>query len=522
MTSPSWPVRRGGQKSLPRGLLGQNHMVRRPHVRRVLGALLPVALGLGVLTPAAAAPLDWPDGLPDHCKTGYRISQQWDVDISRVVDDRVLVMDGQKVILRGEGWAASNAKDPTWVLWFQSMAWLVPLALEHPETAIELMQERDRELPDPGAGSDKGALRTSGWTQGQFRTRLETATCLNELTHDDRLVPIAERLAEANMDPVRYPGPPYGPVNNHGAMSNVALMQAGKSFGQQDWVDAAVKRFQHDMPEVFEDCGMMYEQSSGYQLHNVRLYQKAARLLESDLGRPEDALGALVRPDGVLEAIGDGQPRTDTAPNGKALWCRETGWAAATVEGMHFTLRFGPKMGFHGHRDHGSMTWFAQGIPVLSDRGLYDKSRGERYSFAHSMAAHSVFEPVDDPKINPDTFGTRLSPTFFRLEDSDNEISRKRVVQFFPSRLIVRDSGSGSKEWIQHWQLAPGWTPTRTGAVHESGAKLAIDCRNLKAVRVEAVTGWRRAVTAWDMQCHVPARKDVAQVTTTLTVTPAP
>ena len=497
--------------------------MRRPRVRRLLGALLPLALAAGVIVaaPATAAPLDWPEGLPDQCKPGYRISEQWKVDLSRVVDDHVLVMDGKKVVLDGNGWAASDSRDPTWTLWFHSLGWLVPLALDHPETAIELLQERDRQLPDPGAGTDKYTLRATGWTQGQFRTRLETVTCLHELTHDERLRPIAERLAEANMDLSRYPGPPYGPVNNHGAMSNVALMQAGKSFGVQDWIDVAVKRFQRDMPEVFEDCGMMFEQSSGYQLHNVRLYLKAARLLESDLGRPEDALGALVRPDGVLEAIGDGQPRTDTPPNGKALWCAKTGWAAATVEGMHFTLRFGPRMAYHGHRDHGSMTWFTKGIPVLSDRGLFDKSRGDRYAFEHSMAAHSVFEPVGHEKINPDTYGTRLSPTSFRLEDSDDGISRKRVVDFYPSRIVVRDSGRGAKEWIQHWQLAPGWTPTRTGAVHESGARLTIDCKNLKAVRVQSVTAWRRAVTAWDMQCHVDARGKDAQATTTLTVLPA-
>lgn len=497
--------------------------MRPAGVTRALGALLPIALltpMLGIV-PASAATLDFPDGLPDRCKASYRIAEQWDSDVSRVAADRVLVMDGRKVVLKGHGWAASDPKDPTWTLYFHSMAWLVPLALERPELAIDLLQERDRVLPDPGYGSLKSDTRKSGWTQGQFRNRLETVTCLNELTHDPRLRPIADRLAEANMDSARYPGPPNAPVNNHGAMSNVALMQAGKSFGIDAWIHAAVERFQRDMPEVFEDCGMMYEQSSGYQLHNVRLYQKAARLLETELGKPEVALGALVRPDGVLEAIGDGQPRTDTPPNGQDLWCARTGWAADTIDGMHYTLRFGPRTAFHGHRDHGSITWFTHGIPVLSDRGLYDKTRGARYTFAHDMQSHSVFEPVGHSHLNPDTDGTRLSPTSFRLEDSDDGVWRKREVDFSANTLEVRDWGTGAKEWIQHWQLAPGWTPTANGAVHESGARLAIDCKDLKAVRVEAFVGWRKAVPAWDLRCRVASTKDEARLTTTLTVTPA-
>lgn len=266
---------------------------------------------------------------------------------------------------------------------------------------------------------------------------------------------------------------------------------------------------------------MMYEQASGYQRHNVRLYSKAAESLGRALIRPTQALGALVRPDGVLEAIGDGQQGSDVVPNGESLWCTKTGWAADTWDDMHFTLRFGPSMKFHGHRDHGSMTWFTFGIPVLSDRGLYDKERNARYAYAHAMAAHSVFEPVGAPNLNPDTEGEKLTDTSFRLTGSDDGISRTRTASFTRERLTVRDEGSGAKEWIQHFQLAPGWTPTRTGAIHESGATLRINCPRWKAVKVEAFPDWRTSVPAWDLQCRVSAKKgDDVRITTTLTVNP--
>lgn len=495
--------------------------MRRPRLVRALGLALPLVVSLALLAAptASARPTDIPD-MPAQCRSAYKTAVQWKSDTSRVASARIVRMDGHQVTLDRRGWSASDPSDPSWTLWFHSLAWLVPLALDDSETAIEVFEERDRALPDPGAIGDKAALRASGWTQGQFRTRLETATCLFALTTDERLRPIAERLAKANMDSDRYPGPPNFPVHNHGAMSNVALLQAGKAFGVTDWSDTALRRFENDMPEVFEPCGMMLEQASGYQLHNVRLYSKAAYRLGKPLEQPLRALGALVRPDGVLEAIGDGQPSLDASPNGESLWCPKTGWAAATVDDMHFTLRFGPRMRFHGHRDHGSMTWFSYGIPVLSDRGLYDKERDRRFEFAHSMAAHSVFEPLGVSQLNPETDAERLSPTSFRLRDADEGVTRERTVTFSRGRLTVRDQGTGAKEWIQHFQLSPGWKPTGTGAIHESGATLTVSCPRWKAVKVEAFTGWRTAVTAWDLQCRVEAKGKVARIATTVTVNP--
>lgn len=495
--------------------------------RRLLIGIAAAAVTVSLLpavtpSPASARPSD-AISMPGLCRAPYNVAFQRKADVSRVAASRILTFDGKRVTLDRRGWAASNAADPSWTLWFHSLSWLVPLALDDPETAIDVFVERDRALPDPGSSVGNRERRPVGWTQGQFRTRLDVANCLYNLTRDQRLFPIAKRLAEANMDPARYPGPPYFPVHNHGTMSNVTLMQAGKAYGVQEWIDVALKRFARDLPYVFEPCGMMREQSSTYQVHNLRLWSKTAAMLGADLERPERALGTLVRPDGALEAIGDGQPDAGLVPNGQSLWCRETGWAAGTVGDAHFTLRFGPPMDYHGHRDHGGITWFALGTPVLSDRGLFSKDRGERYDFAHSMAAHSVFEPVGYPRYDPYTKGKRLSGREFVVRDSEDGISRERQIQLSPTRLTVRDRGFGATEWIQHWQLAPGWKPNARGAVHEAaGLTLTIDCPRMKAVPVEAFTAWRTAVDAWDLQCRVAADRSGARLTTTLTVTPSP
>jgi hypothetical protein len=140
------------------------------------------------------------------------------------------------------------------------------------------------------------------------------------------------------------------------------------------------------------------------------------------------------------------------------------------------------------------------------------------------MAAHSVFEPVGSPDYNPVTKASRISAKEFALSDAQDGIARTRDVTISPTRLVVRDRGTGAKEWIQHWQLAPGWEPTKTGAINEAaGLTLTIDCPRLRPVRVEAFTAWRTTVDAWDLQCRVDSdKRKSARLTTTLVVKPSP
>jgi hypothetical protein len=462
--------------------------------------------------------------MPNHCKASYNIAVERGYDVSMVAGERVVAFDGRQVSLTPRGWKARHSRDPSWSLWFHSMVWLVPLALEDPDTAVAVMVERDKALPDPGTGADKSTRQSTGWTQGQARTRLQTVTCLYSLTGAPELVRIAERLAAANLDPKRYPGPPHRPVHNHGTMSNIALVMASEEFDRPEWAEAAVARFRRDLPYVFDRCGMMREQSSTYQEHNVSLWDRAARLLDVDLRVQRDALGALVRPDGVLEAIGDGQPMTHVPPNGKELWCPGPGWAAATREGMHYVLRFGPSVDYHGHLDHGAATWFTQGVAVLSDRGLYGKERDARFTYARGMSAHSVFEPIGAPSYDPDTRAVRLGIDRFEMTDEQGGISRTRTITIGDTSLTVDDRGKGARSWIQHWQLAPGWTPTADGAVHEeAGLALTVDCSSLRPVKVESFVARRTAVMAWDLQCLVKGKagSDEVRQRTTLTVGPA-
>jgi hypothetical protein len=465
---------------------------------------------VGAVVPSATDVVVQPKKVPAGCAELPRISARWQADVSRVDSERRVRFDGRWVSLSPQGWRdaynAEAVQNPSWALWFQALVWVVPLSLENAPLAVRMVLDQANALPDPGPRASSLTRVATGWTPGAIRNRLITVRCLYLMTRDERLVPIARELGDALMNPARYSGWPRSAPHNHGALTSLALIRAAKTFARPQWTSTSVERLQNDLPRVFSACGMAQEQSSGYQALNVSLWSEVADLLDYKLSGPRYALRALARPDGVLENIGDGlAPAVE--PNGQRLWCPLAGWAANTLPGQtHYVLRFGPRTALHGHSDHGAATWFAQGIPVLSDRGLYDKTRNERLKYARGMAAHSVLEPLN-VTINPATRANRLDDNQYRLVDDTAGIRRERMIKIAPRGIAVTDiasSGNPGQEWVQHWQLAPGWTPTDGGAVYTDGTRLVVTCRGgtLTAVAVESYPNWRQIQSAWDLQCR--------------------
>lgn len=474
----------------------------------LVGVLASSLTGLGTTAPAGAAAQ--PREVPAGCKELPKLAARWRSDVSAVASERRVRFDGRWVSLTPQGWReaydAQLLSDPSWALWFRALVWTIPLALDNSPLAVRTVLDQAAAVPDPGPDADSATLVSSGWTPGAIRNRLITVRCLYLMTNDARLLPIGRELGDALMNPKRYSGWPRSRPHNHGALTSLALLRAAKTFHRPEWASVSMERLKHDLPKVFSACGMAHEQSSGYQQLNVSLWTQVASLLRYELSRPAYALAALARPDGVLENIGDGNA-PPVEPNGGRLWCSLVGWAANTLPGpTHYVVRFGPKAILHGHQDHGAVTWYAQGVPVLSDRGLFDKARNARFDYAQGMAAHSVLEPLN-VAINPDTEGRKLGENHYRLTDSDRGISRERLIKIASRGLVVTDTASSwysGQEWVQHWQLAPGWTPTRDGARYTDGTRLKVTCvgGTLVPVAVESYPAWRKVQSAWDLQCR--------------------
>jgi hypothetical protein len=496
-----------------------SHGLLRSIIVVVAAVSLTAGLLAGVIAPAAMAV---PGPAPDSTDTTRSGGSSCGALVSRTdsIGARVdaglteLTWRGDTSPLTEAGFSRLRATSGRDALWLHSLAWLIPQAATNPGRTADVVAAYTEALPDPGPDVDAGTLRRTGWTEGQIRRRLETMECLYRRTGRAEFAAVAVRLGDALLDDRRYYGLPLARPHNHGAQSNLVLTRAGRFFDQPQWLAKAQERTVRDRAEVFAPCGMSDEQSSGYQALNVSLWERLSRAVGvSSDRRAQQALTALTRPDGVLEPIGDGRIRTERRGGG-TLWCSEEGWAASTVDGMHYTARFGPRRMPHGHLDHGAVTWFTRGISVLEDRATAPKSDARALEWSRGASAHSTLELVG--ASSDSEMSARRTGEHAYLLQASNPWRHQRAVFFDPDRVKVTDSATStaSGTWIQHWQFSPGWEPVRsadgtaTGVlVTDSGATVQVNCvesgRKVTPtpVRVRSFVGSAPA-WAWDMQCR--------------------
>jgi hypothetical protein len=546
-------------------------MSRRRAFTRV-GALACIAALAGGVLAAVPADASRSSAPPRICNGEIAAATQWGTDISRLGEEGVLILDGRTIDLRGEyaDWRLLDRVDQSFANRFHSLSWLV-LALGSTVDVVDLAVQRDIAAPDPTTRRGADALRSTGWTEGIIRLRMGTISCLYAATGDERLMPIMDRLVAANLDPYRYRGAPLNKVHNHGTLANLSLLEAARVFDRPEWREPAVRRFERDAASVFAPCGMSAEQSSSYHLLHVNLWRRSLLALGAEVDFGIDmgaavrqaalATWQLTRPDGQLEAIGSGKPTSLTAAglgltdpgNGlpaveslpTRLWCPDLGWASNrsswSPDASHYVLRFGPRRAFHGHQDRGAITWFAQGVPVFSDRGVYDRARGSRWQWAQSAEAHSTFDGLGTPWRRP------FTAEYARVGDADtyrvraaypDGVSLQRdftiplVTDDTEATLHVADTGRSptKRQWHQRWQLAEGWQPfDRTtawepAAFHPGkGIYLYGSCASrdymLNSIRtVETFPGWRQVATAYALECA--GRAKVVSLETLWVVSP--
>lgn len=454
-----------------------------------------------------------------------------------------------------EGWHHSRANS-TVALVFDSGSWLWRVNRGAPQEVANRLVEQSTASPDPGDFVPARQLLNSGWTEGAVWARLSTVTCAYGLTGDTRLVAVMANLVNA-LSGRRYYGPPFHAVHNHGLFANLAIYNAGVVAANSDWMGLAQSRMMDESALVFGPCGMIDEQASSYEVKNYELWLTAKAILgdsapgalTESLDRARRAIGALVQPDGQLQVIGDGSNRDlgSTYAYEGPLWCptladfqHGSGWAAGRTSfpgGMtQHTLRFGPIARMHGHDDHGAPTWWVElngaSTAVLSDRGLFDKSTGPREAFERGPKAHSVLE-ISNTQMPGGTTGHRTLRADggydYTLGWHGRVHDRTRTVDFSgtSASLEVTDSvtrvSRGSHYYVQHWQLAPGWSPRGSNTAVKGRLTLRIQClvngvdTPLIAVPVRQTTGFRQDLPAWDMQCRT-TKYGPTKIATTLRV----
>lgn len=510
----------------------------------VVAACAAILASAAVTAPADAARSG---ELPRICSEEETAARQWTADLTRLADEGVVTIDGRELTVRGDAarWRLWDAADPAFATHFHSMSWLIP-GLRTGAPIVDVLLEREAAIPDPGYRAGRQALQATGWTAGIIRLRMGLVTCLYAATGDDRLSPLMDHLVAANLDPYRYRGAPLAKPHNQGTLANVALLEASRVFGRPEWREPAIRRFEADAATVFDECGMTAEQSTSYHRLNVNLWRRSLSQVGAEVDTGLD-MGAVVRqaalatwqltrPDGVLDAIGTGNQTAvtraalaldDDSELPARLFCADLGWAANRSSwddtATHYVLRFGPKPRHHGHEDRGAITWFTQGVSVFADRGVFDRSRGQRWDWATSAKAHSTFHGIGATWKLPFTADySRVGETdTYRVEANFRGTSLERIftiplaVDDTESALRVADTGRSGHErqWYQRWQLAEGWRPLeRTtawepAARHErTGLYLYGACRSshymrMSVTQVETFPGWRVAKPAYSLEC---------------------
>jgi hypothetical protein len=342
-----------------------------------------------------------------------------------------------------------------------------------------------------------------------------------QLQPDPVLRALLDETIAVNLDGRRYYGLPLRPPHNHGLMANLALIATGRILGRPTLVSAAESRLLTDVRAVIDpSCGMVFEQSSGYQGLNARLWTKAADTLAA-AGRAASAAtiraaaqamatagDLLVAPDGFRPAIGDGNPVGGfllTARPQTRMLCRTAGWAAArtswTATASHYVLRFGPRRELHGQDDHGSMTWTSAGVAVLTDPGSGTDLVPAYHPYQVSNAAHSVLG-VRGVEFSGATTLLRavLAPDHdvYVLRDAAGGVTRTRSVRTDSSLplLMVLDRANATvgRVFTQRWHFAQRW---RWNAAR---GRLSDGTATAGVVSIDLRTGGRRpraASSAW-------------------------
>ncbi len=259
---------------------------------------------------------------------------------------------------------------------------------------------------------DSGASRF-GWDEGTNLRRQQSLNCLFRATDgDERLVPLIEATAAANLDMTRYYGPPKRIPHNHGVMANLFLLDAGRLLERPQWVSAAFDRLLTGVKAAFTPAGFSIEQSAEYALVNISLWERVAdALAESGLpsaatkiaeirretARARSAVAYLTDPSKQLVTYGDSntgagivapQPRAVVRDDVAGLVTGRWSWTDPATS--FYMVRYGPPRMAHGHEDRTALVWSTLGVPVLVDPGRFSYDAGPYKAFQLAPFGHSV------------------------------------------------------------------------------------------------------------------------------------
>lgn len=350
---------------------------------------------------------------------------------------------------------------------------------------------------------------------------------------------------------------------NHGVMQNLALLHVAVAFPDLPQARRAAeigrRRFLDQLDSYLGSEGVVLEHSAGYHLYGVEWMSAAARYatlldleLTPDFTRRRLAaqrfLGALLRPDGSLPAIGDTQSPLPLpliasseadgragplqrmpvptwsagvlhAPgSGYSVWrsCPRGADCAAADQTVILWSDIATRA--HKHADDMSVLLWSDGIEWLTATGYwpYDSAlRREAVDWCGSNAPHLQGEGA--PRAMPEQLGFADVPSHeLRAIDLERRTSsgarlRRQVIQHGRTWLIVDSAAETTADVVSCWTFDPRVTLARKTARNEWQAmsresSLAVAFTAQRAI--EAYRGSEIPFAGWSAARGAPQRAD--------------
>ncbi len=347
---------------------------------------------------------------------------------AQLMRGRIPLRGGTFVLAGDPSWRPQRTLDRSGNNGQHGLVWAMPLLREGLRTGDRRMLARFAGILTDWARDNPRArpVTPAAWEDYQVGNRLLTLVCAAAGPRSWQ--PWVRRVLA---DHVRVVAARTGwrPTNNASMLSSAGLLAAGCTLRDRRAVTVALGRFRSLGGRLYKADGSDGEGSPAYTYANfLAQADHDARMRACGVVPPRQVrataampqfLAAATRPDGLLEAIGDGGPvqvapadvagtpaeyaatrgRSGTAPPehfarfaGGFVFGR-SGWGTRRPFGEEtfYSVRTGagrPAV-LHGHADQTALTLFSHGSPLLVDSGVYRYSRNAARSYVVSRRAHT-------------------------------------------------------------------------------------------------------------------------------------
>ncbi len=378
-------------------------------------------------------------------------------------------------------WTLDPYQSLTWRMWLDTLGWAGPLIDNYDRTGNEADLElamayaRDyvNDQPMNASTPDRPVLQQSS-------RRLQFLSCLYERDPQPW-------ISEAMEGTVGFLSANWAGLYNHGLDQDQSIVVAGCVLDRDDWIEFGRQRLSKILPVSIDDEGATNEQSTAYAQYTYYRWRAAERAmatcglpplpgLTSRLAKNYAFIAHATKPDGLLAPIGDTYP-TDKGPGpipGLALsyaWV-QNGWAfgrsswATEDDPSYFSLRFGPGRQIHGNTDHGSVTLYANGSPIITEPGSIGYTDARRWWFRAPEAKNVLM--VGDNSCTVSSYAKLLYGTRTPARDRyvvqtphcQGVLARRDVTYSRATGVITVDDtttpGTQTQQRQQLWHLVPG------------------------------------------------------------------